>query len=87
VHFNDVYVNREERFSLGRESQSGKLYLSIPVSNGAVDYEEYYEITEAEFALFQVDRLAARDFAERCRHREADGRLMIKPGKNRGAAV
>jgi hypothetical protein len=87
VDFKDVYVDRGERFSLGREMQSGKLYLSIPVSNGTVDYEEYYELTDVEFALFQENRTAANEFAKRCRNRKLDDRLIMKPGKNRGAAV
>lgn len=34
--------------SLGKETQSGRLHLSIPVSNCPVDYEEYYELTPDE---------------------------------------
>lgn len=26
--------------------------MSIPVSNGVVDYEEYYELTEAQYCKF-----------------------------------
>ncbi|VVN69955.1 hypothetical protein PS833_00345 [Pseudomonas fluorescens] len=37
----NIYVNREELFSLGIEETSGRFYVSFPVSNGMVDYEEY----------------------------------------------
>lgn len=40
MKFNDTYVNVAERFSLGIEEVSGTPYLSIPVSNRMVDYEE-----------------------------------------------
>jgi hypothetical protein len=39
MRFEDIVVDREERFALGRERDSGRFYLSIPVSNGTVDYE------------------------------------------------
>ena len=45
MEFEDTYINKDHRFSLGKELNSGKYYLSIPVSNQMVDYEEYYEIT------------------------------------------
>jgi hypothetical protein len=37
----NIYVNREELFSLGIEETFGRFYVSFPVSNGMVDYEEY----------------------------------------------
>lgn len=87
MEFNDLLINREERFSLGQEKQSGKFYVSIPVSNGLVDYEEYYEIDGRQFELFQVDLKAALEFVKRCRSHQADDLLIMKPGKNRGIAV
>jgi hypothetical protein len=44
MNFQDVYVSVEHRFSLGEEQESQIFYLSIPVSNGIVDYEEYYSL-------------------------------------------
>jgi len=82
MKFKDVGVNREERYSVGIEEDSGKHYVSIPVSNGLVDYEEYYEIDQPTFERYRADPDSARDFVMRCRKREMDDRLIVKPGKN-----
>jgi hypothetical protein len=74
-------------FSLGVEETTGRFYVSIPVSNGLVDYEEYYEIDRASFELFQNDIDAAVDFVMKCRRRELDELLIEKPGTNRGSAI
>ena len=87
MNFVDSYVSREHRFSLGREADSGRYYLSIPVSNGVVDYEEYYEVDRERYAQYLDDPLAAVPFAEACRAREHDELLIQKPGWNRGTPV
>ena len=87
MKFKDVAVNRDERYALGIEEDSGKYYVSIPVSNGMVDYEEYYEIDKPTFERYRADLGSARDFVERARKREEDDRLIVKPGRNRGTAV
>jgi hypothetical protein len=46
MQFDDIFIFKSERFAVGQEQDSGKYYLSIPVSNGLVEYEEYYEITQ-----------------------------------------
>jgi len=71
---------------MGMEEQTGKHYLSIPVTNRLVDYEEYYEIDNAEFDKYKDDPDAAAEFVQQCRNRERDDRIMIKPGKDRGVA-
>jgi hypothetical protein len=85
--FEDSYFSKENRYSLGIESQSGRYYASIPVSNGIVDYEEYYEITPEQFQLFSSDPNAAIEFVESCRRHECDDLLIQKPGSNRGTPV
>jgi hypothetical protein len=80
------FISAEHRFSIGREVDSGKFYLSVPVSNRLVDYEEYYEITESDMERFRIDPELARQFAERCRNRMMDDALIIKPGSDRGVA-
>ena len=70
-----------------RKTESGRLYLSIPVSNGPVDYEEYYELTPDEYEQFLADVKGAADFAEVCRRHLEDERLIQKPGWNRGTPV
>jgi hypothetical protein len=87
MKFKDVAVNREQRYSLGIEEDSGKYYVSIPVSNGLVDYEEYYEIDKPTFERYRGDLDSARELVERARKRELDDRLIVKPGSNRGTAI
>ncbi|WP_434570852.1 hypothetical protein [Pseudomonas sp. Z3-8] len=67
--FQDALVHREHRFCVGTEQCSGRFYVSIPVSNGMADYEEYYEINQATFELFKRDPQAALPFVSRCRKR------------------
>lgn len=62
MKFEDTYFSKEDRYSLGIESTSGRHYVSIPVSNGIVDYEEYYEITPDEYQQFLSDKAAAVEF-------------------------
>ncbi|MCC4909342.1 hypothetical protein [Microbacterium sp. cx-59] len=57
------------------------------MSNGVVDYEEYYELTEAQYDVFVADRASAATFAEECRKHEHDALLLRKPGSNRGTPV
>ena len=87
MKFKDVAVNRQERYSLGVEEDSGKYYLSIPVSNGLVDYEEYYEIDKPTFERYRADLDSALELVQRARRRELDDRLIVKPGSNRGTAI
>jgi hypothetical protein len=87
MKFSDVFTSRKHMFSIGVEETKGRFYVSIPVSNGLVDYEEYYEIDRASFELFQNDIDAAVDFVMKCRRRELDELLIEKPGTNRGSAI
>ncbi|BCI83048.1 hypothetical protein MTY66_46730 [Mycolicibacterium sp. TY66] len=87
MKFSDTFVSREDRYSIGAELNSGRLYVSIPVSNGVVDYEEYYEISAEQSDVFLADRIAAIEFVEACRRREHDDLLVLKPGTNRGTPV
>ncbi|WP_082978871.1 hypothetical protein [Mycobacterium sp. 1081908.1] len=87
MKFDDTYFSREDRYSIGVESTSGRYYASIPVSNGIVDYEEYYELTEDQYREFLRDSEAAIEFIEACRRREHDDLLLQRPGSNRGTPV
>ncbi|KWS20355.1 MULTISPECIES: hypothetical protein [Pseudomonas] len=87
MKFNDTFFNRDLMLSLGTEETSGRFYLSFPVSNGLIDYEEYYEIDKASFDLFHTDLIAAHAFATTCRRRERDDFLILKPGAKRGTAI
>ena len=87
MKFEDSYFSRDDRYSLGVESSSGRFYASIPVSNGIVDYEEYYELTPDQYHAFFNSRDAAIEFIEACRRRERDELLIQQPGSNRGTPV
>lgn len=87
MKFEDLHIFREARFSIGQERDSGKHYLSIPVANRLVDYEEYYELTRAEFDLFTKDFRTASEFADQCRKHKKDDRLFMKPGSDRGVPL
>jgi hypothetical protein len=87
MKFDDTYFSREDRYSIGVESMSGRYYASIPVSNGVVDYEEYYELTPDQYDKFLRDRESAVEFIEACRRHEHDDLLLQRPGSNRGTPV
>jgi hypothetical protein len=84
MKFVDKFTSRENRYSIGIEEQSGKFYLSIPVSNRVVDYEEYYEITEKEYLNHAANSENIIEFSQGCRNHKNDNLLFIKPGNDRG---
>lgn len=85
--FTDTHVFRQGRFSLGRDQQSGGFYLSIPVANRMVEYEEYYRLTAEQYRLFVADEAAALAFADACRERRCDEALLLAPGSDRGVPL
>lgn len=87
MEFRDTSFSRLGRYSLGVERASERLYLSVPVTNGIADYEEYYELTSAEYDHVFTDPTAALAFADECRDRLHDDRLIQKPGWNRGVPM
>ncbi|MFI6433249.1 hypothetical protein [Rhodococcus oryzae] len=87
MRFNDTFFSRDERFSIGIDLETDGCYVSIPVSNGLVDYEEYYEIDRETYARFLSDPAVASSFAAECRRRDRDELLIIRPGRNRGTPV
>ena len=87
MQFVDTHVFRDDRFSIGIEQESGKRYLSIPVSNGLVEYEEYYELDPVLFAGAPANVEQLRAFAAECRLHHMDDRLLVKPGTKRGLPI
>lgn len=77
-------TSRENKLSLGVDTETGGHYLSIPVKNTLIDYEEYYAISPGEYDRFGQDQGSAAAFAEECRRRLQDDRLILKPGRDRG---
>lgn len=86
MNFADTHVNKSLRFSIGLETTTGRYYLSIPVANRLVDYEEYYEISRSLHDNYPetLDDLVA--FATACRNHECDQYLIVQPGSDRGVA-
>lgn len=87
MKYKDKKFSRELRFAIGIEEESGKYFLSIPVKSVMhVDFEEYYEISEAEFNSFMEDLENGAGLANRCREHLEDDRLFEKPkpGEPRG---
>lgn len=85
--FNDTYVSREDRFSLGLDMETGGYYASFPVTIGIIDYEEYYKLTPEQYEDFMRDHTAALNFVNSCRRHERDDLLIEKPGWNRGTPI
>ncbi|WP_285727957.1 hypothetical protein [Psychromicrobium xiongbiense] len=80
----DAFHSPEGRYSLGTVEETGQPFLSIPVTIGVADYEEYYALSDDEYRLLLADPREAAAFAEACRDRTQDERLIQKPGWNRG---
>ena len=81
------FFSRAERYSLGVDEESGRLYASFPVNSSAVGYEEYYELTDDQYRRCMADSAVALAFVEECRRHEHDELLLEKPGWNRGIPV
>jgi hypothetical protein len=82
--FSTVHVDPEERWALELDEPSGRTFVSIPVSNAYVDYEEYYEVDRPTFDRFAADPTQAREFVEMAKNRELDHLLLLPPGRLRG---
>ena len=84
MKMNFVYVDQERRFSLDIDEDTGKTYVAISVFNGLVEYDEWYEVDAETFADYRADPTKAHDFVDRCKRREMDHLLLLKPGRLRG---
>lgn len=82
--FNDTHVFREQRFSIGSDAETRGYFLSIPVANQMVDYEEYYRLSTDQYQQFSNDAVAGALFADQCRARRCDDLIILKPGTDRG---
>jgi hypothetical protein len=87
MNFVDTAVDKIRRFSIGRETVSGRYYLAIPVSNRLVDYEEHYEIRAELHDGYPANSALVETFADECRRRLHDTLLFMKPGADRGVAT
>lgn len=83
--FVDEVFSRDLRISLGEDRVTRKKFLSFPVANPYIDYEEHYALTAEEYAEFRRDWAAAAAFADAARRHEKDDRLILQPGRLRGS--
>lgn len=79
----DTYVNNRYMFCVG-VAEGGKYYISIPVSNARVDYEEYYEIEAEIYEQVPSNIEELKKIADKCRRRKNDSKLLELPGRDRG---
>jgi hypothetical protein len=84
MNFVDTHNFSKYFFSIGIEEESKKYYISIPVSNQFVDYEEYFEIDEDTYNLHTANLEKLISIAELCRKRDMDEFLFYEPGTDRG---
>lgn len=87
MRFIDHFTSQLELFSIGEESETGRKYLSFPVNNGLVEYEEYYYISDSQYIQAMEGLSAIREFAKKCKRHEHDELLAIEPGSRRGEPV
>lgn len=80
LQFDDMLISQEEQFSLGIERTTGRRYISVSISQGFADYEEFFEISDEEFDRLLDDPEGGQDLARRCRAGEENARLFRKPG-------
>ena len=86
MNFTVVYTNKSKRYSIGMEEESGRPYISFPVSNCRCDYEEYYAISEKMYNCFPENIPVLEIFINECKERKHDSKLFCKPGSDRGSA-
>jgi len=85
VNFRETYFAKEDSWWIGQETDSGRHYLAIPVSNRMVDYFELYWLDDEQYHRFFDNHDLSFAFAEECRRREHDDLLVFQPGTDRGA--
>ncbi|MGZ8178892.1 hypothetical protein ACXVUM_13265 [Williamsia sp. SKLECPSW1] len=76
--------NRAGLFTLVDDPSRGLKEIYIPVGNRMIDYDEFYRLTDPQFAAFLDDPHTAKTFADECRRREHDDLLRLAPGRDRG---
>lgn len=81
-----VFADPVRRFALEIEEESGRRFVSIPVSNRMAEYTEWYEVDAPTFERFVADPASAHAFVGCCERRELDLLLLLPPGSDRGVA-
>lgn len=78
-NFVDELILVDGRYSIGYEKITGDYYISFPLTNRLVDYEEYYRLTKNEHYVFLLNQIEARLFLERCYRHLEDHRMIFYP--------
>ena len=81
-----VFVDRVKRFALEIDERTGRMFVSIPVRNKRVEYDEWYEVDQETFERYTSDPALAHEFVAKAKRRELDHLLLLKPGTDRGVA-
>ena len=78
IMFYDTATSFGDGYALGIHTRTRAHYLSIPAHDRAALSDEWihYGITEDDYARLSVDRGAAIAFADECRARRHDDRLI-----------
>ena len=84
MKFVDSAINQEQRYSLGQEQETGRYYVSVPVNNMFAEYEEYFEIEEMMFRCYPENMALVNQFADECRSRLHDSKMLTEPESERG---
>lgn len=85
MKFKDTKFSKELRFAIGVEEESGRYFLSFPVtSTRFADDEEFYEISMEEYKSFSENLNNGVELLNRCKQRQEDSRLFSPPADPRG---
>lgn len=85
MKFKILKTSREYFFSLGVDEDTGKYLLSIPVSNGLVDYDERYEISKEQYDFYENNMKELLKIVNLCYDQKYDDKLVYQPSINRRA--
>jgi len=84
MKFKDILVDKESRFAIEEDLESGNFYISFPVFNGLAEYSEFYRISHDELIEFMNNIDYLKEFVRKCKDRQMDDRLLMTPGRIRG---
>ena len=84
--FQETLIAQDLHFSLGCDVQSHGYFMSIPVSTGHWDYEEYYHLSNSQYETYLKDPDSGLAFSNACRMQQNDHLLLEPALENRGVS-
>lgn len=68
LHFEDIYVSRTLKFSIGIEKSVKKYYVSflVPTDNRQSDYEKYYWLIDKYLHCITVEPEKIYEYVKEC---------------------